>query len=45
MGNIKTMDNIPKLRFREFNDEWKNIELKNILSYEQPTKYLIDMVD
>ncbi len=25
--------NVPKLRFKEFNDEWKNIDLKNVFEY------------
>ena len=25
--------NVPKLRFKEFNDEWQNIDLKNVFEY------------
>ena len=25
--------NVPKLRFKEFNDEWENIDLKNVFEY------------
>ncbi len=35
MGNIKTMDNIPKLRFREFNDEWKQTKLGDIATFSK----------
>ena len=34
------MKNVPELRFNEFNDEWKEEKLGNILKYEQPNKYI-----
>ncbi|WP_435416043.1 restriction endonuclease subunit S [Polaribacter aestuariivivens] len=29
-------------RFPEFSDVWKEVRLKNILDYEQPTKYIVE---
>ncbi len=34
------MKKVPELRFNEFNDEWKEEMLGNILKYEQPNKYI-----
>jgi type I restriction enzyme S subunit len=31
-----------KKRFAGFADEWEEVRLKNILEYEQPTKYIVD---
>jgi type I restriction enzyme S subunit len=36
---------IPKLRFKEFNKEWAEKKLKEVLNYEQPTKYIIENTD
>lgn len=33
--------NIPDLRFKEFDYEWEQISLGEILSYEQPDKYIV----
>ena len=32
---------IPKLRFKEFNDSYFDVFLKDVLFYEQPTKYVV----
>jgi type I restriction enzyme S subunit len=31
-----------KKRFAGFEDEWEEVRLKNILEYEQPTKYIVE---
>ena len=34
-------ETVPKLRFKGFEGEWEKVKLGEILTYEQPTKYLI----
>ena len=34
-------ETVPKLRFKGFEGEWEKVNLGEILTYEQPTKYLI----
>lgn len=33
---------IPKIRFKEFEWEWEEVELGETLDYEQPTKYIVE---
>lgn len=33
--------NVPQLRFKGFNKEWQRKQVKEILDYEQPTKYIV----
>jgi type I restriction-modification system, S subunit, putative len=37
----KTMSKVPKLRFPEFEGEWEEKELENILEYERPDNYIV----
>lgn len=32
----------PRVRFRGFTDEWEQVKMGELLSYEQPTKYIVD---
>lgn len=33
---------IPELRFPEFTDKWERKKIKDVLSYEQPTNYIVN---
>ncbi len=33
-----------KMRFKKFNEKWRTAEIGDLLDYEQPVKYLVDMV-
>lgn len=33
--------NVPKRRFKEFNEQWNQVSLDEILNYEQPDKYIV----
>lgn len=37
----KNKNNTPFLRFNTFNDDWEKLSLGELLSYEQPTKYIV----
>ncbi len=38
----KNKNNTPFLRFNTFNDDWEKLSLGELLSYEQPTKYIVE---
>ena len=40
--NVMTGTKVPALRFKGFNDEWVEKKLGDVLSYEQPTKYIVE---
>lgn len=42
---MNNLNKIPKLRFAEFNDKWKEKKLGDLLNYEQPTDYLVKSTD
>ena len=35
----------PALRFKGFEDDWKEVRLGELLSYEQPTKYIVESTE
>ncbi|HEM6398026.1 TPA: restriction endonuclease subunit S [Streptococcus suis] len=35
----------PALRFQGFEDDWKEVKLGELLSYEQPTKYIVESTE
>lgn len=37
--------NVPKLRFPEFEGEWEEKKLDEVLDYKQPTKYLVESTE
>ncbi|MFT8325397.1 restriction endonuclease subunit S, partial [Oenococcus sicerae] len=37
--------NIPELRFQGFSDPWEKRKLGDLLSYEQPTNYIVESTD
>ncbi|MCM3112827.1 restriction endonuclease subunit S [Lederbergia lenta] len=38
----KEGERIPEVRFEGFSGEWETVKLGNVLSYEQPTKYIVE---
>ena len=39
---MKNIMKTPTLRFSDFTSDWQKKELDDILSYEQPNKYIVD---
>ena len=37
----KEGENVPEMRFKEFNDKWETVKLGDILLYEQPKDYIV----
>ena len=37
----KEGENVPEMRFKEFNDKWETVMLGDILLYEQPKDYIV----
>ncbi|MCT3024630.1 restriction endonuclease subunit S [Pediococcus pentosaceus] len=38
-------EDIPRVRFANFTDRWKQRKLSNIFKYEQPTKYIVNSTE
>ena len=38
-------NNKPKIKFKEFSDDWEQRKLGEVLKYEQPTKYIVNDTD